>query len=81
MNRIGLTEIRKRAKALEAFNRTTGTETPNWSDAWGPPAVIWRKYRSGRESYETLPLWLARQAMAAIPEREPEVARARLIVK
>jgi len=76
-----LTEIKKRAKALEAFDRATGTEMPNWSAAWGPPAIVWRKYRDGRESYEALPLWLAEQVMAAIPECEPGVERARLMIK
>lgn len=81
MNRIGLTEIKKRAKALEGFDQATGTERPSLSDAWGPPAVIGRKYRDGRESYESLPLWLAKQVVAAIPECEPRVERARLMIK
>ena len=45
---------------------------------WGPQVVVWRKYRNGRETREALPEYLAESVVAAIPECEPDVARARI---
>jgi len=45
----------------------------------GRQVTVWRKYRNGRETRETLPEFLAECVVAAIPECEPDVARAKLI--
>ena len=45
---------------------------------WGPQVTVWRKYRNGRETREMLPEYLAECVVAAIPECEPDVARARI---
>jgi hypothetical protein len=44
----------------------------------GEPVVLWRRFRSGKETREPLPRWLAELALAAIPEWEPQVERARI---
>jgi hypothetical protein len=46
----------------------------------GPPVVLWRKFRGdGRETTEVLPEWVAEWTLSVIPEREPNVERAKII--
>lgn len=51
-----------------------GMTFPEW-----PMACLWRKYRDGRITSEVLPLWLAEWELSVIPQREPDVERARLV--
>ena len=44
----------------------------------GPTVVLWRRFRDGTETREVLPQWLAECTLATIPEREPNVERAKL---
>ena len=44
----------------------------------GPTVILWRRFRDGTETREALPQWLAECTLATIPEREPNVERARL---
>ena len=44
----------------------------------GPTVVLWRRFRDGTETSEALPLWLASATVATIPEREPNVERAKI---
>jgi|AACY02.16.fsa_nt_gi hypothetical protein len=46
----------------------------------GPLVVLWRHYRDGAESEVVLPRWIAECTLAAIPECEPDVARAKVVV-
>jgi hypothetical protein len=61
----------------ERSKPNTGTE---WLARmmWGPKATVWRKYRDGHETRETMPEFLAECVVATIPENEPDVARARI---
>lgn len=67
---------------LSHYNRLaiTGADdtAPDWGDL-GPPVTLWRKFRDDSETHETLPEFIAEMTLEAIPEREPEVARAKLI--
>lgn len=46
---------------------------------WGSPVVLWRRFRgSDRETRELLPSMIAEWTLATIPEREPNVERARI---
>jgi hypothetical protein len=76
---IGKDEVEARACERADFEQSTGTQGETSDIELGPSCVIWRLYRDGRESFEQLPLWLAELTLAAIPECEPEVARARLL--
>jgi len=44
----------------------------------GPLVKVWRRYRDGAESEVVLPRFIARCVVATIPEREPDVVRARI---
>ena len=44
----------------------------------GPTVVLWRRFRDGTETREALPQWLAECTLATIPEREPNVERAKM---
>jgi len=44
----------------------------------GPRVTLWRRFRDGTETREVLPQWLAELTLAAIPECEPGVERARV---
>ena len=44
----------------------------------GPTVVLWRRFRDGTETSEALPQWLAECTLVTIPEREPNVERAKL---
>ena len=44
-----------------------------------PHVILWRRFRDGRETHEALPGWLAEWTLAAIPECEPDVERARIV--
>jgi hypothetical protein len=72
-------EVQVRANQLADFEQLTGTQPETSDIELGPSCVIWRLYRDGCESFEQLPLWLGELTIAAIPECEPEVARARLL--
>ena len=54
---------------------------PEWAEWLGPPVVLWRKFRDGEETEEVLPEQLALWTLAAIPECEPGVERAKVIVE
>ena len=43
-----------------------------------PPAFLYRRFRSGNETWEILPRLIAEWTIATISEREPNVACARL---
>lgn len=45
----------------------------------GPQATLWRRHRDGTESEERGPLYLLELTLAAIPECEPHIERARLV--
>jgi len=51
---------------------------PEWVEWLGPPIVLWRKFRDGEETEEVLPEQLALWTLAAIPECEPMVERAKV---
>ena len=44
----------------------------------GPPAFLWRRFRTGKETWEILPHLIAKWTLTTIPEREPGVECARL---
>lgn len=44
----------------------------------GPQVTLWRRFRDGTETREVLPEMFAEWTLAAIPECEPDVARARI---
>lgn len=44
----------------------------------GPLVKLWRRYRDGTMSEVVLPRFMAECVVAAIPECEPDVARARI---
>lgn len=55
---------------------------PEWAEWLGPPVVLWRKFRAeagGEETREVLPRVWAEWTLAAIPECEPMVERAKVI--
>lgn len=64
---------------LEGNEFVVGEENsnPKWLE-FGPTVTLWRKYRDGTESEEQLPDMLAKWTLAAIPECEPGVARAKI---
>lgn len=51
--------------------------TPAWGDL-GPVVTLWRRLRNGCETREIDHEFLAEITLAAIPEREPNVARAKI---
>ncbi len=76
---VGKGEVEARVNERMEFERLTGMPPETSDIELGPSCVIWRLYRDGRESFERLPLWLGELTIAAIPECEPEVARARFL--
>ena len=60
---------------LEAAGVDTTQPLPS-----SPRAAIQRCLRTGEKTTEILPLWLAQWVMASIPEIEPLVASAKLIL-
>jgi len=54
----------------------------NTVEGWGwlgPEVVLWRQFRDGEETEERLSQFLAECALATISEREPDVARAKIM--
>ena len=51
--------------------------TPAWGDL-GPVVTLWRRFRDGCETREMDHEFFAKVTLAAIPEREPDVARAKI---
>ena len=48
---------------------------------FGPPVFLWTLKRTGEEIWDVLPELLAQLRLEAIPEMEPDVARAKISLK
>lgn len=69
------------ADLLSHYGRITAAGADDTASSWGdlgPPVTLWRRFRNGNETRETLPEFIAKITLAAIVEREPEVARAKI---
>ena len=73
--KLTLDQVKKRLKHIESME-AAGVKKEIFD--LGPPAFLRRKFRNGKETLEILPRQLAEWTLLAIPEREPNVARASL---
>lgn len=74
--------IQDRIHHLECMERAGDPVSTEMVEALlsGSAVILWRRFRAtGDETYEILSPWLAKATLATIPEREPLVARARII--
>ena len=70
------TQLEHHATLIAAGADDTG---PEWEEWLGQPMTLWRKFRNGEETQEELPYFIALCTLAAIPECEPRVARAKIV--
>jgi hypothetical protein len=73
---VDMERVTERIGQLERLCLAGADDAPEL--ALGPPVVLWRRFRDGGETRERLPRWLAELALAAIPECEPQVERAKI---
>ena len=74
--RIDIEEIKRRQKHHERI-RMAGVDDPSETDL-GPYALLWRRFRDLEETWEILPMMMAKWTLEAIPVNEPDVGRAAL---
>ena len=74
-------DAKARIRHHEHIERIVGTDPQarGWEALLKVNAILVRTFRDGTVTREVLPLWLARWTLLAIPENEPQVARARLV--
>jgi len=69
------------ADLLAHHERIAAAGADDTAQGWGylgPDVTLWRRFRDGTETRETLPEFIAEVTLAAIPEREPNVERAKI---
>ena len=69
------------ADLLAHHERIAAAGADDTAESWGdlgPDVKLWRRFRNGDETRETLPEFIAEVTLAAIPEREPDVERAKI---
>jgi len=71
-------QLNHHAAMVAAGTDDTG---PEWEEWLGAPVTLWRRFRDGEETQEELPYFIALCTLAAIPECEPQVERAKILHK